>query len=80
HRPLGRGTYGPPARAMFRVCKEESLHQRQGFDALLAMLKGTDAQRAMVQEAVDRWWWPVLMMFGPPDADSVLSTESGNWG
>lgn len=78
--PLCRCTYGPYARAMIRVCKEESFHQRQGFDALLAMMKGTDAQRAMVQEAVDRWWWPVLMMFGPPDADSVHSNQSAKWG
>jgi ring-1,2-phenylacetyl-CoA epoxidase subunit PaaA len=65
--PLCRCSYGPYARAMMRICKEESFHQRQGFDALLSMMRGTDAQKAMVQDAVNRWWWPVLMMFGPPD-------------
>src|ERR1700684_4513874 len=65
--PLCRCTYGPYARAMIRICKEESFHQRQGFDALLSMMKGTEAQKDMVQQAVDRWWWPVLMMFGPSD-------------
>ncbi len=63
--PLCRCSYGPYARAMIRICKEESFHQRQGFDALLAMMRGTDAQREMVQDAVNRWWFPVLMMFGP---------------
>jgi ring-1,2-phenylacetyl-CoA epoxidase subunit PaaA len=62
--PLCRCSYGPYARAMIRVCREESFHQRQGFDLLLSMMQGTDAQRAMVQDAVNRWWWPVLMMFG----------------
>ena len=65
---------------MIRICQEESFHQRQGFDALLAMMKGTDAQRALVQQAVDRWWWPVLMMFGPSDKDSVHSNQSAKWG
>jgi len=78
--PLCRCTYGPYARAMIRVCKEESFHQRQGFDALLSMMKGTDAQRTMVQQAVDRWWWPVLMMFGPSDAESSHSAQSMQWG
>ncbi|MEK6357272.1 MAG: 1,2-phenylacetyl-CoA epoxidase subunit PaaA [Burkholderia cenocepacia] len=78
--PLCRCTYGPYARAMIRVCKEESFHQRQGFDALLSMMKGSDAQREMVQQAVNRWWWPVLMMFGPSDADSVHSSQSAKWG
>ncbi|MGD9810857.1 MAG: 1,2-phenylacetyl-CoA epoxidase subunit PaaA, partial [Sphingobium sp.] len=64
--PLQRTSYGPYARAMIRVCKEESFHQRQGFDLLLEMMKGTDAQKAMVQDAMNRWWWPSLMMFGPP--------------
>ena len=68
--PLTRCSYGPYARAMIRVCKEESFHQRQGYELLMTMMRGTDAQRAMVQDAVDRWWWPSLMMFGPPDADS----------
>ncbi len=79
--PLCRCSYGPYARAMVRVCKEESFHQRQGFDALLTMMKhGTDAQRAMVQDAVNRWWWPCLMMFGPPDAESTHSAQSMRWG
>ena len=78
--PLCRCTYGPYARAMIRICKEESLHQRQGFDALLSMMKGTQAQKEMVQQAVDRWWWPVLMMFGPSDKDSIHSGQSFKWG
>ena len=66
--PICRCSYAPYARAMVRICREESFHQRQGFDSLLVMMRdGTDAQRAMVQDAVDRWWWPCLMMFGPPD-------------
>ncbi len=78
--PLCRCSYGPYARAMVRICKEESFHQRQGFDLLLTMAKGTDAQRAMVQDAVNRWWWPVLMMFGPHDKDSQNSELSMKWG
>ena len=78
--PLCRCTYGPYARAMIRICKEESFHQRQGFDALLAMMQGTQAQREMVQEAVNRWWWPVLMMFGPSDKESIHSTQTMQWG
>jgi len=78
--PLCRCSYGPYARAMIRICKEESFHQRQGFDALLAMMRGTEAQRAMVQDAVDRWWFPVLMMFGPPDAESTNSAQTMAWG
>ena len=78
--PLCRCSYGPYARAMVRICKEESFHQRQGFDSLLAMMQGTEAQRAMVQDAVNRWWWPVLMMFGPHDADSQHSAQSMQWG
>ena len=79
--PLCRCSYGPYARAMVRVCKEESFHQRQGFDALLTMMsKGTEAQREMVQDAVNRWWWPSLMMFGPPDAESTHSAQSMRWG
>ncbi|SDD18592.1 ring-1,2-phenylacetyl-CoA epoxidase subunit PaaA [Cupriavidus sp. YR651] len=78
--PLCRCSYGPYARAMIRICKEESFHQRQGFDALLAMMRGTDAQREMVQDAVDRWWFPVLMMFGPPDAASTNSNQTMAWG
>ena len=79
--PLTRCSYAPYARAMVRVCREESFHQRQGFDSLLVMMReGTAAQRAMVQDAVDRWWWPSLMMFGPPDAESTHSTQSMRWG
>jgi ring-1,2-phenylacetyl-CoA epoxidase subunit PaaA len=79
--PLTRCSYAPYARAMVRICREESFHQRQGFDSLLVMMKqGTDAQRAMVQEAVNRWWWPCLMMFGPPDAESVHGTQNMRWG
>ncbi len=79
--PLCRCSYAPYARAMIRICREESFHQRQGYDALLTMMReGTDAQRAMVQDAVNRWWWPCLMMFGPPDADSTHSEQSMRWG
>ncbi len=77
--PLCRSSYGPYARAMVRVCKEESFHQRQGYELLLTMMRGTDEQRAMVQDAVDRWWWPSLMMFGPPDDDSPNSAQSMAW-
>lgn len=78
--PLCRCSYGPYARAMVRVCKEESFHQRQGYDLLLAMCKdGNAEQRAMVQEAFNRWWWPALMMFGPSDAESTNSTQSMAW-
>jgi ring-1,2-phenylacetyl-CoA epoxidase subunit PaaA len=65
---------------MIRICKEESFHQRQGFDALMSMMSGTDAQRELVQQAVNRWWWPVLMMFGPSDKDSIHSNQSSKWG
>jgi ring-1,2-phenylacetyl-CoA epoxidase subunit PaaA len=79
--PLCRCSYAPYARAMVRVCREESFHQRQGFDALYTMMtQGTDAQREMVQDAVNRWWWPSLMMFGPPDAESPNSEQSMRWG
>ena len=78
--PICRCSYGPYARAMIRICKEESFHQRQGYEALLTMMKGTQAQREMVQDAVNRWWWPVLAMFGPPDADSPNSATSMRWG
>src|SRR5882757_6277229 len=71
--PLQRTSYGPYARAMVRVCKEESFHQRQGFDLLLALSNGTAEQKAMAQDALDRWWWPSLMMFGPPDDNSPNS-------
>jgi ring-1,2-phenylacetyl-CoA epoxidase subunit PaaA len=78
--PLCRSSYGPYARAMIRVCKEESFHQRQGFELLMTMMQGTSEQRAMVQESVDRWWWPSLMMFGPPDDASPNSEQSMAWG
>lgn len=77
--PLCRASYGPYARAMVRVCKEESFHQRQGFEILLALMRGTEAQRAMAQDAVDRWYWPSLMMFGPPDDESPNSAQSMRW-
>jgi ring-1,2-phenylacetyl-CoA epoxidase subunit PaaA len=79
--PICRCSYAPYARAMIRICREESFHQRQGFEALLTMMQqGTEAQRAMVQDAVNRWWWPCLMMFGPPDAESPNSAQSMRWG
>lgn len=77
--PLCRCSYGPYARAMIRVCKEESFHQRQGYELLLTMMKGTDAQRQMVQDSMNRWWWPSLMMFGPSDKDSQHSAQSMAW-
>ncbi|WP_020666859.1 1,2-phenylacetyl-CoA epoxidase subunit PaaA [Amycolatopsis nigrescens] len=77
--PLCRSSYGPYARAMIRICKEESFHQRQGFELLMTMMRGTAGQREMVQDAVDRWWWPSLMMFGPPDADSTNTEQSMAW-
>jgi ring-1,2-phenylacetyl-CoA epoxidase subunit PaaA len=77
--PLCRCSYGPYARAMIRICKEESFHQRQGFELLLALRDGTDAQRQMLQEATNRWWWPSLMMFGPPDAASANTGQSMAW-
>ncbi|MQA60675.1 MAG: 1,2-phenylacetyl-CoA epoxidase subunit A [Actinophytocola sp.] len=77
--PLCRSSYGPYARAMIRICKEESFHQRQGFELLTMMMRGTDAQRQMVQDATNRWWWPSLMMFGPPDADSPNTAQSMAW-
>ena len=77
--PLCRCSYGPYARAMIRVCKEESFHQRQGFDIMLALCRGTEKQKAMAQDAMNRWWWPVLQMFGPPDKDSVHSGQSAAW-
>ncbi len=77
--PLCRCSYGPYARAMVRVCKEESFHQRQGFEILLTLSKGTDEQRAMLQDAVNRWWWPSVMMFGPSDKDSPHTAQSMRW-
>ncbi|HLO92834.1 MAG TPA: 1,2-phenylacetyl-CoA epoxidase subunit PaaA [Burkholderiaceae bacterium] len=79
--PLCRCSYAPYARAMIRICREESFHQRQGYESLLVMMqKGTPEQKAMVQDAVDRWWWPSLMMFGPHDKDSPNSEQSMRWG
>jgi ring-1,2-phenylacetyl-CoA epoxidase subunit PaaA len=77
--PLCRSSYGPYARAMIRICKEESFHQRQGYELLMTMTQGTDGQREMVQDAVNRWWWPSLMMFGPPDTDSPNTAQSMAW-
>lgn len=77
--PLCRASYGPYGRAMVRICKEESFHQRQGFEILLSLMQGTPAQRAMAQESVDRWYWPALMMFGPPDDASPNSAQSMAW-
>lgn len=77
--PLCRTSYGPYARAMVRICKEESFHQRQGFEALLVLSKGSPGQRAMCQDAINRWWWPSLMMFGPPDAESPNTVQSMKW-
>ena len=77
--PLCRTSYGPYARAMIRVCKEESFHQRQGFESLLVLSKGTDDQKRMCQEAINRWWWPCLMMFGPPDDQSPNTIQSMQW-
>ena len=78
--PLCRCSYGPYARAMVRVCKEESFHQRQGYEALLVMMKGSQAQRDMVQDAVNRTWWKCLAMFGPSDKDSMHSSDGMKWG
>jgi ring-1,2-phenylacetyl-CoA epoxidase subunit PaaA len=78
--PLTSCSYGPYARAMIRVCKEESFHQRQGFEAMSVLANGTDAQRRMAQDALDRWWWPSLMMFGPNDDASPNSAQSMAWG
>jgi ring-1,2-phenylacetyl-CoA epoxidase subunit PaaA len=77
--PLCRCSYGPYARAMIRVCKEESFHQRQGYEIMLTLCHGSDEQKAMAQDALNRWWWPVLMMFGPPDATSQHSDTSTKW-
>jgi ring-1,2-phenylacetyl-CoA epoxidase subunit PaaA len=77
--PLQRTSYGPYARAMVRICKEESFHQRQGFDIMMKMCNGTDAQKKMAQDALDRMWFPSLMMFGPSDKDSVHSEQSMAW-
>jgi ring-1,2-phenylacetyl-CoA epoxidase subunit PaaA len=77
--PICRCSYGPYARAMVRICKEESFHQRQGFEILLTLANGTEAQRDMVQDSINRWYWPAVMMFGPPDVDSPNSAQSTRW-
>jgi len=77
--PICRCSYGPYARAMVRICKEESFHQRQGFEIMLTLAQGTPAQRAMAQDALNRWWWPSIMMFGPSDADSKHTAQSMRW-
>jgi ring-1,2-phenylacetyl-CoA epoxidase subunit PaaA len=77
--PLQRTSYGPYARAMVRICKEESFHQRQGYEIMMAMAAGTKEQKRMAQDALNRWWWPSLMMFGPPDDNSPNSAQSMRW-
>jgi len=77
--PICRCSYGPYARAMVRICKEESFHQRQGFEIMLTLSRGSAAQRAMAQDALSRWWWPSIMMFGPSDADSKHTAQSMRW-
>jgi ring-1,2-phenylacetyl-CoA epoxidase subunit PaaA len=77
--PLQRTSYGPYARAMVRVCKEESFHQRQGYEIMTVLAKGSEAQKRMAQDALNRWWWPSLMMFGPPDDNSPNSAQSMRW-
>ena len=77
--PLCRASYGPYARAMIRICKEESFHQRQGFEILLVLSKGTEAQKRMCQDAINRWWWPSVMMFGPNDESSPHTAQSMKW-
>ena len=77
--PLQRCSYGPYARAMVRVCKEESFHQRQGYENMMTLARGTSEQKAMAQDALNRWWWPAVMMFGPPDDASVHSAQSMRW-
>jgi len=77
--PLCRTSYGPYARAMVRVCKEESFHQRQGFEIMMALAQGTAEQKEMAQDAINRWWWPTLMMFGPKDSESGNSELSMRW-
>ena len=77
--PLCRASYGPYSRAMIRICKEESFHQRQGFEILLTLCQGSPEQKAMAQDAFNRWWWPSLMMFGPHDSDSPHTEQSMQW-
>jgi ring-1,2-phenylacetyl-CoA epoxidase subunit PaaA len=77
--PLCRCSYGPYSRAMVRICREESFHQRQGYDVMLRLAQGTPEQRRMAQDALNRWWWPAIMMFGPSDVDSKHGAESMGW-
>ena len=77
--PLCRCSYGPYARAMVRICKEESFHQRQGYELLMTLCQGSEEQKAMAQDAINRWWWPSVMMFGPSDANSKHSAQSMQW-
>ncbi len=77
--PLCRCSYGPYARAMIRICKEESFHQRQGYEIMLTLCRGTKAQKDMAQDSLNRWWWPSLMMFGPPDSESIHSNDAVRW-
>ena len=77
--PLCRTSYGPYARAMVRVCKEESFHQRQGYEIMLTLCRGSELQKKMAQDALNRWWWPTLMMFGPPDEQSKHTEQSMAW-
>ncbi|MDX2345196.1 MAG: 1,2-phenylacetyl-CoA epoxidase subunit A [Acidimicrobiia bacterium] len=76
---LTRTSYGPYARAMHRICREESFHQRQGYELILTLMRGSDEQRQMAQDSMNRFWWPALMMFGPPDADSPHTQQSMAW-
>src|ERR1700686_947697 len=77
--PLCRCSFGPYARAMIRICREESFHQRQGYEIMLTLCRGTADQKAMAQDALNRWWWPSLMMFGPHDKDSPHSGDLLRW-
>jgi ring-1,2-phenylacetyl-CoA epoxidase subunit PaaA len=77
--PICRCSYGPYARAMVRICREESFHQRQGFEIMMTLARGSPEQRAMAQDALNRWWWPSIMMFGPSDADSKHTAQSMRW-
>ena len=77
--PICRCSYAPYARAMVRICREESFHQRQGYEIMIALANGTAEQKRMAQDALDRWWWPSLMMFGPPDQDSPNTAQSMRW-
>lgn len=77
--PLCRTSYGPYARAMVRICKEESFHQRQGYEIMCTLMKGSEDQKAMAQDALNRFWWPALMMFGPSDAESTHTQQSIDW-